>query len=137
MAGPETRVVICDFDGRKRLVLFASCEDAAEENKNLVTAAKSVFSDVISTEKEDSYFVQVDSGKYGLIDVTSSSAHVAENDTVFLHYWKHPEDEVSGLVWNKLLPIPPLCGKAFRRLFRTVPELVRPYNNKCMQATVC
>ena len=117
MARIETRVVICDFDGRKRLVLFASCEDATEENKNLVTAAKSVFSDVISTEKEDSYFVQVDSGKYGLIDVTSSSAHVAENDTVFLRYWKHPEDEVSGISYS-------LCGNAFRRLFRTVPELV-------------
>lgn len=40
----------------------------------------------------------MDSEKYGLIDVTSSSAHIAENDTAFLCYWKHPEEVSSDLV---------------------------------------
>ena len=74
---------------------FPTSIDSKEENNNLVAAAKSVFSDVISRENEDSYFVQVESEKHGLIDVMGSTGHVAENETVFLRYWKHPGDEVS------------------------------------------
>ena len=39
-------IVICDFEGRNRPVLFATSKNAKKENKNLVAAVKSVFSDV-------------------------------------------------------------------------------------------
>ena len=86
----ETRVTICDFEGRKRPVTFPTSIDS----RNLVAAAE-CFSDVISCENEDSDFVQVESEKHRLIDVMGSTGRVAENETVFLRYWKHPGDEVS------------------------------------------
>ena len=87
------REVLCDFEGRRRPVLFPTSTDINEENKNLFSSVKSTFSDVLS-RKEDEYYLQVDSEKHGLIDVIGSSTRVAENTTVFLRYWSHPEYEV-------------------------------------------
>ena len=91
----EKREVVCDFEGRRRPVLFCTSEDVKEENKNLLAAVKSTFCDVLSSKEDDAYFLQIESKKHGAIDVIGSSVHVADNDTVYLRYWKHPEDDVS------------------------------------------
>ena len=90
----ERKEVLCDFEGRRRPILFDASEDPKEESKNLLAAVKSTFSDVISSADDSTYFLQIDSKKHGLIDLLGSSVTVAENQTVYLRYWKHPDNEV-------------------------------------------
>ena len=79
------REIVCDFEGRRRPVLFSASENPKEENKNLLAAVKSTFADLISEEHQDDYFLQVDSKKHGLIDLMN--VHVSD-DEVFLRFWK-------------------------------------------------
>ena len=77
---------------------FIASKDIKEENKNLYAAVKTVFSDIL-LGKGDSYFLQVDSRKHGPIDVMGRSTPIAEDETVFLRYWKCPEDAVSRIIY--------------------------------------
>ena len=92
----ESREILCDFEGRRRLVVFTSCGDAKEENERLLAAVKATFSDIAGKE-ENAYYLQVDSAKHGAIDLMSIGRRVADNEIVYLRYWQHPANEVSGM----------------------------------------
>ena len=91
----ESREVLCDFEGRRRPLFFYSSKSAKEAHGNLLSAAKATFADVLSCKEDDSYFLQVDTKKHGMIDVVGCSEPVDEGQTVFLRYWKSPENDVS------------------------------------------
>ena len=65
------REVLCDFEGRRRPVSFCYSEanSVKEAHDSLFSAVKSVFADVIRWGDEDSYYLQVNSDKHGMIDV--------------------------------------------------------------------
>ena len=65
-----------------------------ESHDNLLSAAKIAFGDVIQ-EEEDSYFLQVNTEKHGMIDVIGSLDPVEGGQTVFLRYWKNQKRDVS------------------------------------------
>ena len=81
----ESREILCDFEGRRRPVVFTSCGDAKEENERLLAAVKATFSDIAGKE-ENAYYLQVDSAKHGAIDLMSIGRRVADNEIVYLRY---------------------------------------------------
>ena len=81
------RQVLCDFEGRRSPLLRVR-----QHKKALISAVKTVFADVISWKVEDSYCLEVDTKEHSKIDVLGCSEPV---QTVFLRYWKSPEDDVS------------------------------------------
>ena len=95
--------IVCDFQGRRRPVVFSACEDAKEENSNLLAAVKTTFADLISPEKDSAYFLQVESKKHGLIDLIN--VHALDDEKVFLRVWSPncPKDEVSRSVLSGLI----------------------------------
>ena len=94
-----TREVICDFEGRRRPVSFCYSESNSvkEAHEGLFSAVKRVFADVIRSGEEDSYYLQINNEKHGMIDVLGCVDPVEDGQTVFLRYWtrKSPEDNVS------------------------------------------
>ena len=92
------REVVCEFEGRRRLVSFCCSDSVKEAHDSLFSAVKTAFSDIICSSEEDSYFLQVDSKKHGLIDVLGCLKPVEEGQTVFLRYWKNPKDDVSTVL---------------------------------------
>ena len=77
---------------------FLSAFDSVKEaHDHLFSAVKTAFSDIISWKDEDSYFLQVDTKKHGMIDVLGCSEPVEDGALVFLRYWRRGlEDNVSG-----------------------------------------
>ena len=66
MAEFVVREVICDFEGRRRPVSFCYLESNSikEAHDSLLASVKTVFSDLIRRDDEDSYFLQVNSEKH-------------------------------------------------------------------------
>ena len=97
----ESGSVLCDYEGRRRVVTWTIGEDATQRNESLLLSAKRVFSDLIRDSDKGSYFVQVEDKKHGLIDLVDD-VQLSEKDTVYLKLWKRTEDEVgvTEAVWN-------------------------------------
>lgn len=99
------REVICDFEGRRRPVFFCYCESGSvkDAHGSLFSSVKSVFSDLIHRDDEESYFLQVNSDKHGVIDVVGCPEPIEDGETVFLRYWsrktraRSPENDVSKI----------------------------------------
>ena len=64
-------------------------------------------------------FHQVDTKKHGMIDVLGCSEPVEEGQTVFLRYWKSPEDDVSIHIMHECIKETQvvLGGAVFRGAF--------------------
>ena len=94
--------VVCDFEGRRRPVSFCFSESQSvkDAHDSLFSSVKVVFSDLIRWEDEDSYFLQVNSDKHGVIDVLGCTEPVVDGQTVYLRYWSRktsPENDVSQI----------------------------------------
>ena len=91
--------VICDFEGRRRPVLFCYCESGSVKDAH-VSLFSSVFSDLIHRDDEESYFLQVNSEKHGMIGCPEL---IEDGQTVLLRYWslktrgRSPDYDVSKI----------------------------------------
>ena len=92
VAVESRREIVCDFEGRRRPVVFSACKDPKEENKNLLAAVKATFADLICAENDGAYFLQVDSKLIDLVNM-----HVSNDEEEFLCLWvpaNRPKDQV-------------------------------------------
>ncbi len=62
----EKREILCAFEGRRRVVSFIG-NDVQKENEELLKAAKTAFSDLLSKESGSNYYLQVKTINEGVL----------------------------------------------------------------------
>ena len=60
MESERKKEVLCEYEGRRRVVSFVRNEDVRKENEELLIAAKKAFSDLQSKESDSNYYLQVE-----------------------------------------------------------------------------
>ncbi len=63
----EKREILCAFEGRRRVVSFIGNDDVQKENEELLKAAKTAFSDLLSKDSGSNYYLQVKTVNEGVL----------------------------------------------------------------------
>ena len=108
----EKKTVLCVFKDRRRPVTFIQDDEPKRERQNLLEAIQVSFSDLLScgegpSSLSPSYFLQRESERWGLIDVTG---YVEDGGTVHLCSSAQGGGDVSvGMDYYvvKVVPLPP------------------------------